>query len=109
LLESTLTVASKPADYEKALEICAKAEQGELNESSHRAVNWHRSQALAMLGRTAEADQILQNLSGGTDAWAIMAVETQLDNRFNKEIDRLLSLASPLELAAEPPATSSAN
>jgi tetratricopeptide (TPR) repeat protein len=109
LLESTLIVASSPADYEKALEICAKSDQGELNETSHRAVNWHRSQALAMLGRTEEADQILQNLSGGTDAWAVMAVEAQLDRRFNKEIDRLLSLPSPLQFGVEPTTTSSAN
>jgi hypothetical protein len=62
-----------------------------------------------MLGRTEEADQLLQNLSGGTDAWAVMAVEAQLDRRFNKEIDRLLSLPSPLQLGVEPTATSSAN
>jgi tetratricopeptide (TPR) repeat protein len=101
LIESTLAIASKPADYEQALVFCAKAEQGELNETSHRAVSWHRSHALAELGRTEEADQILQDLSGGTDAWAVMAVEAQLDNRFNKEIDRLLSLPTPTQLRAE--------
>ena len=102
LLESSLAVASKAADYEKVLELCQKAEQGELNETSHRAVNWQRSQALTKLGRTEEAGQILQDLSGGTDAWAIMAVEAQLDNRFNEEIDRLLSLPTPTLLEAGP-------
>ena len=109
LIESMLSVAKKPADYEEALEICAKAEEGEIDETSHRAVSWHRSHALGMLGRTEEADQILQSLSGGTDAWAVMAVEAQLDNRFNREIDRLLSLPSPLQLGVEATTTSSAN
>jgi len=72
-------------------------------------VSWHRSRALMKLGRAEEADQILQDLSGGTDAWAIMAVEAQLDRRFNEEIERLLSLPSPSLLEAEPADSPSVN
>ena len=101
LIESTLATAKKPEDYKRVLEFCDQAEKGELNETSHRAMRWHRSQALQMLGRNSEADQILQDLSGGSDAWAIMAVEAQLDSRFSSEINRLLSLPKPSELMVE--------
>jgi len=102
LIESTLATAKTPEDYARALEFCDRAAKGELNETSHRAITWHRSHALAMLGRQAEADQLLQDLSGGSDSWAIMAVEAQLDLRFKNEIECLISLPEASELVIEP-------
>ena len=101
LIESRLTVAKTADDFEKVLELCLEAEKGALDETSHRAISWHRSHALARVGKTEQANQILQDLSGGTDAWAVMAVEAQLENRFDAELARLLPMPNAEDLAKE--------
>jgi len=103
LIESSLLTAVKKEDFEEILSFAQKAEDGELDETSYRAMSWYRSEALIGLGRKDEAAQILQDLSGGSDAWAVMAAESQLQDRFVEEMGRLLPLPSAKELANLPP------
>ena len=75
-------MASSKEDFEEILVACDSAEAAASEDDDFRGLRWYRSLALRDLGRLREAATILDELSLGSDSWALRAAELRSSDDF---------------------------